>query len=468
MRLHAEGMAFVATSAGQNGLERGRISGATLTVLSVVVSAGLLLWPALLNGYPLLFGDTGVYLTDGIRLHMSWPRPLFYGLFMWPFHLERTVWPVIGAQAVITAGTLLAVIRCFLPGLTAWVLIPITAALTVGTSLPWFVSQLMPDIFGGLMVLALGVLLLSPKPLGLAMQAFTVLFAAACITMHLSFLPISLVVAPVLWLCRLRLRQPVGVPVLLRGALVPAIALAIATLANAQLTGQVSPSPYGKLFLLTRVLLDGPGQRVLERECPQPGWTLCAYKDQLPTTEDAILFGDGGVITKAGGYRTVAPQAMPIVTAALRAEPGTMLAIALGHTVRQFLSFRSGDALMVPMAVDEQVWREVFPATEQDRYHASKQYRLIPLLPETLQWLHVGVAGLSVLAVAAGAWIGLRRRVALGGLCAAILAALLANAFVSGALSGVFDRYQSRFVWLAPFAVGLMLLAWRRRRTVTA
>src|SRR5438105_4406173 len=99
-RLPGEATAFVATSARRNGLERGRISNAAATVLAVIVSAALLLWPALLNGYPLLFGDTGVYLTDGITLHMSWPRPLFYGLFMAPFHLERTVWPVIVVQAL--------------------------------------------------------------------------------------------------------------------------------------------------------------------------------------------------------------------------------------------------------------------------------------------------------------------------------------------------------------------------------
>ena len=364
---HSEAAAFVTASAHPGGLERGRISGVVVSACSVLVCAALLLWPALLNGYPLLFGDTGVYLRDGIRMHMSWPRPLFYGLFMLPLHLERTVWPVVIAQALITAGTLLAAMRCFLPGLSAWMLIPAGLALTVGTSLPWFVSQLMPDIFGGLMVLTLAILLLSPRPLRPGTQLLIILFAAACITMHLSFLPISLAVLVVLLLCRAWLRLKMR-PVLVRGALVPVIAVLVATLANAQLTGQVSPSPYGKIFVLTRILLDGPGHRALDRECPQPGWTLCAYKNQLPTTEDRILFGDDGIVTKAGGYRVVAPQAMPIIAAALRAEPVTMLADAARNTVRQFFSFRSGDALVVPMAVNETAWRETFPNSEQDRY----------------------------------------------------------------------------------------------------
>src|SRR3954463_14656444 len=130
-----------------------RRPGGVASLLSILISAALLLWPAMLSGYPLLFGDSGVYLGDGIHLHMSWPRPLFYGLFMLPLHLKLTVWPVVIAQALITAVVLHVVIRCFLPGLASWVLIVVTLFMTVCTSLPWFVSQLMPDIFGGLMVL---------------------------------------------------------------------------------------------------------------------------------------------------------------------------------------------------------------------------------------------------------------------------------------------------------------------------
>src|SRR4051794_6917542 len=222
-----EAVPFVGTADPEEEVGRGSVSSAAAAVLSVVVSAALFLWPAVLNGYPLLFGDTGVYLTDGLRLHMSWPRPLFYGLFMLPLHLKTTVWPVIGAQALITAATLLAVIRCFLPGVSAWALVPVALALSVATSLPWFVSQLMPDIFGPLMVLALAILVLSPGRLRPAMQVLIVLFAAACITMHLAFLPISLAVIVALLLCRLLLQRRLGGAVLLRAALVPLIAVAV-------------------------------------------------------------------------------------------------------------------------------------------------------------------------------------------------------------------------------------------------
>ncbi len=51
-----------------------------------------------------------------------------------------------------------------------------------------------------------------------------------------------------------------------------------------------------------------------------------------------------------------------------------------------------------------------------------------------------------------------RRRSLLAALLVTVAAALLVNAVVTGGLSGTYDRYQSRFVWLAVLA-GSMVLA---------
>ena len=390
---------------------------------------------------------------------------MFYGLFMLPLHLRITTWPVVVAQALIAAGLLLGTIRLFLPRAHPLWLFPVTLTLAIGTSLPWLVSQLMPDLFAGLLVLALALLLLFPPALGRFAQTLALLFAAACITMHLSLLPISLALIVTLWAARLLIRRSFRVSDVLRGVAVPFIAATVLIATNAFFIGQPSISPYGKIFLLNRLLVDGPGDRALQRECPRPDWSLCAFKDEIPTIkdEDDMLWGDGAVLDRAGGYLVVAPQAMPIILSAVRAEPGTVLWQALRNTARQFVSFRSGDALLRPSSFNDRTWTAEFPAAEQARYHAGRQFRGLSLLPEWLQWLHVAIGMVGILAVAAGAWLGLARREMLGGLCAAVFVALLANAFVAGALSGVYDRYQSRVIWLAPFAALLLLLARRSR-----
>ena len=429
-------------------------------VVAVLVAAPLLLWPAILNGYPLLFGDTGVYIKDGIAHHVSWPRPMFYGLFMLPLHLKITTWPVVIAQALITATVLSITMQNFLPRVHVSALIPVVMVLAVGTSLPWFVSQLMPDFFAGLLVLMLTALLLMPPRLGRVGQGVALLFSAGCITMHLSLLPISLAVIVTLIGCRWVLQRSIGWGDVARGVGVPVLGAVVLVGTNALLIGQPSMSPYGKIFVLNRVLADGPGDRALQRECPRADWTLCAFKDEIPTItdEDDILWGRQSVLERAGGYKVVAPQVWPIVLSALRAEPGTVAWQALRNTLNQFVAFRTGDALLRPSPFNDGVWTDVFSAAEQARYRDGRQYRGLELVPDWLQVVHVGFGAAAIVAIAAEIVRALRRRQMMGGLLAAVTMALVANAFVAGALSGVYDRYQSRFVWLAPFALLLVLI----------
>ena len=52
--------------------------GPITTALVLVLAAILLLWPAFWNGYPLVFADTGTYLSQAIEHYAGWDRPIFY------------------------------------------------------------------------------------------------------------------------------------------------------------------------------------------------------------------------------------------------------------------------------------------------------------------------------------------------------------------------------------------------------
>ena len=57
----------------------------------------------------------------------------------------------------------------------------------------------------------------------------------------------------------------------------------------------------------------------------------------------------------------------------------------------------------------------------------------------------------------------------LGELAAAVALALLANAFVCGALSNPHDRYGARMIWLAIFAVFMAMLSlYKQRQRISA
>src|SRR5436305_8305048 len=79
---------------------------------STLLSTVCFTWVALFNGYPLVYSDTGAYLFTGILHYIPNDRPIFYGMFMIPLHLDGwSLWPVVIAQCLILAYVLRLILR---------------------------------------------------------------------------------------------------------------------------------------------------------------------------------------------------------------------------------------------------------------------------------------------------------------------------------------------------------------------
>ena len=79
--------------------------------LAIAAGAFLLCWPAFYNGYPLLYGDSASYLETLDPRKAHWARPVFYTVFLFPFHWRLWLWPTIFAQALIVAHLVYVVLR---------------------------------------------------------------------------------------------------------------------------------------------------------------------------------------------------------------------------------------------------------------------------------------------------------------------------------------------------------------------
>lgn len=401
------------------------------------LAAGILLWPAVWNGYPIVFADTGTYLSQAIDRYLGWDRPPFYSLFMLPLHMTVTTWPVILAQGLLTVWVLRLVCG------VRWRWLPVVVApLAVGTWLPFLVCQLMPDVFTPLLVLLLCA--------GTTKWRW-VAFAAFAIAAQQSSLLLSAAILPLTALTRRRLFV--------------APLLAIAALLTVNFLGhhRLAISPYGNVFLLARVVYDGPGMDVLRQDCPESGWRLCAYLDRFPPTSDEFLWRPDSPIVLAGGHKAVSADADAIVAAALRAEPGRQLRAVLRNGVEQLTRYASGDGLE-PWPAEVTPWIERdFPAAEQARYANGLQARGLLVLPPGLAALHAWVARTGVLACLALLPFAIWRRYEPGKILLVVLVALPASALITGGLSTPHDRYQSRIMWLPPFVAALSLVSMYRR-----
>jgi hypothetical protein len=431
-------------------------------IAPIVFGAVPLLWPAAVNGYPLVFSDTGTYLSQAVHDYLGWDRPVFYSLFLLALHLTLTTWPVIVAQALLASHTLHLLRRALLPAVSAWWLVPLTVALALATALPWLVAQLMPDLFTGLLVLALGLLAFAGSSLSRGERIWLIGFSSFMIAVHQSHL--LLVIALLAPMLAVRWWLDSGTPgfSVVRGAvpLVAAPVLACVALIGVNLIAyhRASVAPFSNVFALARMIYDGPGMRVLVRDCPSMHWRLCPYLDEFPANADLFLWQPDGVVVRAGGAKLVSTDANAIMLRALWAEPGTELRAVLGNAAQQLGLFATGDGLEPwPQTVTPWIVRD-FPRFEAETYLAARQTRGLVLVPGWLGTLHRMVALVGVVLCGALLAVTLRRRRRVGGFLVVVLLVLPVNALITGGLSGPHDRYQSRVTWLPPLLGALAIV----------
>jgi hypothetical protein len=424
-------------------------------VWAVPLAAALLLWPAIWNGYPIVFADTGTYLSQAINLYLGWDRPPFYSLFMLPLHMTVTTWPVVVVQALLAV----LVLRLVCP--VGWRWLPaVVAPLAVGTWLPFLVSQLMPDVFTPLLVLMLCMGGSQWRWVAFAAFAIAAQQSSLLLSMAINALPLRSHAAA----APLPAPPPQGGRETILQRVLP-FPFAIAALLSVNLIGhgRLAISPYGNVFLLARVIYDGPGMDVLRRDCPAVGWRLCGFLDRFPPTSDEFLWRSDSPVVLAGGHKAVSAEADAIIAAALRAEPGREVRAVLRNGVEQLTRFASGDGLEAwPIEVTPWIERD-FPPAEQARYAAGLQARGLLALPPWLATLHAIVAMVGSAACVGLLPLAIRRRHRTGKFLLVVLVALPASAVITGGLSTPHDRYQSRIMWLPPFVAVLSAAALFRR-----
>ncbi len=413
-------------------------------VLCVALAATFLMWPAFLNGFPLVFSDTGGFLEQALMPDIGWDKPWIYGPFLTPFHWRISLWPAAYTQALILSASLWIVQVALRPPSRPLHLI-LCAILAIGAAAPWFASLIMPDIFAPICVLALFTLAAAPQPrLPPPAQAWVAVVATVAIAVHLAHLILAAACIATLTLLRRR--------ILWRPTLPLVAALAVIVLTNAIGHGKLAVSPYGADFALARLIADGPARDYLQRVCPQAGYRLCAWKGRLPTDSDDFLWDPNGPVWANGyGPTRLAPEAAQIVAATIAAEPFAVLKAAIANMARQLVLTKVGDVLTpdyLDIAVLERL-RTYFPPAEANRLIASRQYNgTLAAEAESFAVLHACVLVLGAVANAATIILCWRRQRPIANLAVLTLVALLANAFSTGALSRPHHRYQARIAWL--------------------
>jgi hypothetical protein len=440
-------------------------------LISLTVSAAAFLSPALWNGFPLVFFDTGGYVRRVLAMELTPGRSLFYGLFLW---LSSFGWWSFYGPILVHVFCLIWLIHLMLrchdvpagPQATAFFCV----GLSVLTGISWYADQLMPDILVPMAVLALWLLGFRRKRLGRFECAGLVAIALLALLSHMSGMALAIGLSMVILVVRFVVKKwgfsltvtwqwPVAVVV---------ASLVLMPLLHLALVGKATYTPGGPVYIFGRLVQAGIAKRWLAEHCPVSGIKLCGLQDRIPNTGDEFLWGGKSAFRTLGGWSGAADKELGyLVKACLKAYPGAVAWTALQATVQQMVMVKSGDQLWEIHNDTRNVFTNLMPSPVSKAFNAARQQRgeTTQLLIEEINKVHVPVAYVSLFCLLLVIYWGLRfGRHDLAAAALFIFITLIGNAFICGALSNPHDRYQGRLVWLATLVVGMSAVCWWQLR----
>jgi hypothetical protein len=417
-----------------------------------------LISPALWNGYPLLQYDTGGYLARWYEGYLVPSRSTAYGIYL---HLGETshFWLNLGAQALSVMWVVRAVLRVF--GIEYPLQIAaIVLGLCATTALPVLTSLLLTDIFAGLSVLTLFLLVVHGERFSELEKLFLFSFTSFAASTHSATLGVLFGVCCVGWILHPWLSVRLSARGLTRGSLTIATGAAMLLASNFALSGELAWTPGGSGVAFGRMLQDGLVKRYLDDHCSTENLKLCPYRNELPRTGDDFLWGNS-VFNDLGRFKGLGDEMAYIAWHSLVAYPAAQSEAAIKATAVQLVSVATGEGsnnfLFHTYGIIERFLpREIAAVRRAHQQHWELDFTKINLI-------HVPAALISMLllvGILAGA--ALRRKLDDIALLAGTVAlALFGNAFLCGVLSGPHDRYGSRMVWIATLVIVIAGISYR-------
>lgn len=436
---------------------RARGAGSFLLRLAAVALPLLMITPAFWNGYPLLQWDTGGYLARWYEGYLVPSRSTVFGLYL---HCGESFgfWINLAVQSLATLWLLQLTLRV-LGLMQTFRFVAISLLLILSTALPWLASMLLTDIFAGLSVLSLFLLIVGGSRTSTLEKVSLFVFTAFAAATHSATLGVLLGLCAAGWMARPLLGSRLPLAGLAQASLTIVAGGLMLVSANQALSGQWAWTPGGYGVAFGRMMQDGIVARYLNDHCPHETFKLCPYRNQLPATADEFLWGKS-MFNTLGRFEGMNEEMDYIVVHSLADYPAWQAGAALRAIGQQLLHVATGEGASgwIPHTygiIERYIPSQVAPmrAARQQNWGVDFEY---------VNRLHVPVALASMLALVRllANSLANRRLDDLTLLAATVTLALLGNAFICAVISGPHDRYGARMVWVATFVV-LMAVARR-------
>jgi putative flippase GtrA len=489
--------------------------------LPILAGALMVMAVVAINGRPSVFTDTDDYFVEGRNfalgiayavgvkhpdppptdaqdiadaqqlaadIHMSHTeigaRSPYFGLFLYVTQKIGTIWFTSFVCAVIGAWLVFLLWRGVAPRAPPWTAYAVQAVVAFGSTLPFFASFAMPDVFAGYAALAMTVLLVFWERLNRLERIALALLLAFSMCAHTSHLlnTWGMAVVAVAGFVVLRAPRQRASEAMFTVAGAVLAALLVNALYKESVLLRTGDELHRPPFLAMRVIADGPGREYLRDECPRGAtWVLCQFKDRPNTDAQDMLWSDDrakGIfnVTSYDNRLKMEQEENAFVLRAVAYDPIRQVEASLYNWGDQLREVYVDDPLRNPhYYLTNAYWSTtnlpwlINHAADCGRDHWGCGTRLTM---DGSVWLHGTLFVLGLLLIG---WRmssktmldGLSRktlswddeRVRLWMVVALLLSVVVINAFVCGALSGPFARYQARITWLVSLGAGVVMLA---------
>lgn len=453
--------------------------GLRITLVAVVVLlSSALLWPAMLNGGPLIFFDTLQYLDQGRGGYeliigkvgavfgtagstvgagataaveeVSFVRSLAYPVFAY----VGTLGPLGFSGTAFLQSIVVIVLVLMISGREALAR-PIPAAVAATfciafTSLPWTVSTLMPDVFAAVAILCAIIIAARLDRLGWGGKLFVFCAASFAALAHYGHPPLFFLTAgAALLVLAIQWRLSVSAVALAVGPLVVTLVANLGV--SAVVFDEPSIVPLRLPLLLVRSLEDGPARWHLEEHCDEYGYAICdLWEGEIPSGVGTLLWSKDSMLRTAtdAQMKRIRQEEFLILRRAFIEYPTEQTWSLVGNTVRQMSMFGLGDTSWGRVIDGEQGEFDWEAGSRSD-----KNLNVIDVMQTIIVLASIGL--ILVFIANDKLRMGDRERAVLF----VLVVGLMANAAIFGGLSVPTDRYQMRVIWIVPMVASLFWLA---------
>lgn len=440
-------------------------------------SSIILMLPAFFNGYPLVYADTGTYISSGMELSIPFDRPIYYGLFIRLISFKYTLWTVILFQGLIVAFLAFRLYQIISQNGSKINFILILFIMSWLSGMGWYTSQIMPDIFTFVTVASI-ILLTFPNKNSILEKVILSFLLFLSIGVHFSNIIIAVgtivLEAITYMIINAKFKVNLKIKFILPIIIIP-LSVIVISITNKIIGNTYKINQGSHVFLMGRILDTGVLESFLQEKCPENDYILCSYKDSLPENSRKFIWGGDSPLYKLGGWAKTEEPFNKIIFDILK-SPKHLSQFTVNSTtssITQLFQNEIGAGIILDWYSENDsppyVTIKRYFKNEFKQYYQARQIQNI--WKETLDFSTINLINNSLLFISCIFIIALFYNGKLSTILSpsikltvyTLILSLIVNAITTATLANIYNRLQSRLSWVLVFCFLTLLFSFRHQ-----